>query len=65
MAVKYVVLGKKDGIATVKHKCWFCKRKHNLSYPVDDIGMDTKIKQLCNTCDKELEHFKKNNPDLC
>ena len=63
--IKYVVLGTENGIATVKHKCWFCKRKHTLRYPLDDVGMITKIKQLCNTCDDDLEKFKKNNPELC
>jgi hypothetical protein len=63
--IKYIVLGKENGIATVKHKCWFCKRKHTVCYPFDDVGMDTKINQLCNRCESDLEKFKKSNPELC
>lgn len=65
MIKKYTVLGIREGIATVKHKCWFCKRNHTISYPCDDIGMKTKINQLCENCDNDLKHFKKNNPELC
>lgn len=65
MSTRYIVLSRKNGIAKVEHKCWFCKRKHTLCYPIDDVGMKTKSKQLCNKCDGELEKFKKNNPELC
>lgn len=57
------VINVKNGVATVRHKCWFCKRKHKLEYPLDDVGM--KCNQLCLTCEKGLEKFKKNNPEMC
>ena len=65
MLNKYMVVDVKEGIATVKHKCWFCKRKHKLAYPLDDVGMKSKIDQLCLVCENGLEKFKKSNPEIC
>jgi hypothetical protein len=65
MPKKYILLSVKNGIAVVKHRCWFCKRKHRLEYPLDDVGTKNKINSLCLKCENSLEHFKKNNPEIC
>jgi hypothetical protein len=58
MIGKYKILHVRNGIATVKHKCWFCKRKHNLKYPLDDVGTQSKIDMLCCDCESGLNKFK-------
>lgn len=65
MPRKYLVISIVKGIAKVKHKCWFCTKKHTLEYPVDDIGMDSKTNALCQDCEAGLRNFKKNNPEMC
>lgn len=65
MPKKYAILSVKNGIATVKHRCWFCKRKHSLKYPLDDVGSEEKENILCIKCENGLEDFKQNNPGLC
>lgn len=65
MTKKYLVKKVVNGIATVRHKCWFCSAKYTAEYPLDDVGMKTKIKKLCTKCEMDLEKFKKNNPELC
>lgn len=65
MSNKYLVLSITNGIATVKHICWFCKTKYKLKYPCDDIGMKSKSDRLCLVCEKGLKKFKKNNPEVC
>lgn len=65
MNKKFIVKKVTNGIATVKHKCWFCRCSYTSFYPLDDVGFKTKTKKLCFKCEKDLEKFKKNNPELC
>lgn len=65
MPKKYLVVKVVNGIAKVKHKCWFCRKKHVLDYPLDDLGMKSKVDALCSDCASGLEKFKKNNPEVC
>lgn len=58
------VLSLSNGIVRVRKHCGFCDRSHVVNFPLDDLGMESRMSTFCDRCEREAEKIKRKQKEL-
>ena len=53
--IKYETIGMNRGLICIRKRCGFCRRKHLVEFPVDDLHLPRRMGSLCDRCSTQVE----------
>lgn len=62
--IRFRKLGLRDGLITIQKRCGFCRRRHIVEFPLDDLHVRRRMTSLCERCALELEQMLDHFPEL-
>jgi len=54
----------KAGLICIEKRCGFCRRKHIVEFPLDDLHVVRRMNSFCDRCEVELEEALRQHPTL-
>ena len=60
----YHVIGRRSGMVCIAKRCGFCRRKHVVEFPLDDLGVKRRMESFCDRCEEELRIFLEKHPEF-
>jgi hypothetical protein len=61
---KFRHIGLNAGLICIEKLCGFCRRRHIVEFPLDDLHVARRMNSFCARCDAELEEALQRNPSL-
>lgn len=57
-------IGLNAGLICIEKRCGFCRRRHIVEFPLDDLHVARRMNRFCARCEAELEEALQRHPSL-
>jgi hypothetical protein len=62
--IAFETIGMSRGLVCIRKRCGFCRQKHLVEFPLDDLHLPRRMTSLCDRCRLQAEQAKQRFPQL-